>query len=98
MSGHQSGGSSVHVDVPVPVKQRSEDELLCSREPADFGLFYRRHVDWVLGFLARRTRDPELAADLCAEVFAGLRRRAARAPALPARKRRSERVAVPDRG
>jgi RNA polymerase sigma-70 factor (ECF subfamily) len=48
----------------------TDDELLASDEPEDFALFYRRHLDWVLGYLQRRTRDPELAADLCAEVFA----------------------------
>ena len=35
-----------------------------------FAVFYRRHVGWVLRFSARRTRDPEIAADLTAEVFA----------------------------
>jgi RNA polymerase sigma-70 factor, ECF subfamily len=51
---------------------RSDEELLgaVAREPAAFSAFYRRHVDDVLGFLARRSGDPELAADLTAEVFA----------------------------
>jgi RNA polymerase sigma factor (sigma-70 family) len=40
------------------------------REPEAFGLFYRRHVKAVLAYLLARTRQPELAADLCAEVFA----------------------------
>lgn len=35
-----------------------------------FGAFYRRHLDMVVGWCARRTADPELAADLAAEVFA----------------------------
>lgn len=48
----------------------SDDELLAASDADSFALFYRRHVDWVLGYLARRTRDPELAADLTAEVFA----------------------------
>ena len=48
----------------------TDDELLASDEPEDFALFYRRHLDWVLGYLQRRTGDAELAADLCAEVFA----------------------------
>ena len=48
----------------------TDDELLRSDEPEDFAIFYRRHLDWVLGYLQRRTGDPELAADLCAEVFA----------------------------
>lgn len=36
----------------------------------DFGAFYRSELDVVLAFCFRRTRDPELAADLAAEVFA----------------------------
>lgn len=51
-------------------EQRTDDELLTSGDPADFEVFYRRHAEWVLGYLSRRTRDADLAADLCAEVFA----------------------------
>ena len=36
----------------------------------DFGGFYRRHLDRVLAFCIQRTGDPELAADVAAEVFA----------------------------
>jgi RNA polymerase sigma factor (sigma-70 family) len=39
-------------------------------EPEAFGVFYRRHVDWVLAFLARRVNEPEVVADLAAESFA----------------------------
>lgn len=39
-------------------------------DPQAFGLFFRRHRAVVLAFLARRTRNPELAADLLAESFA----------------------------
>ncbi len=49
------------------------DEALLRDVPHDpeaFTAFYRRHVREVLGFLVRRTRDPEQAADLTAEVFA----------------------------
>jgi RNA polymerase sigma factor (sigma-70 family) len=35
-----------------------------------FSEFYRRHERRLLGYLVRRTRSGELAADLCAEVFA----------------------------
>jgi DNA-directed RNA polymerase specialized sigma24 family protein len=35
-----------------------------------FAVFYRRHIARVLGFALRATRDPEVAADLAAEVFA----------------------------
>ena len=40
-----------------------------SAEPAAFELFYRRHVDRVIGFAARRVRDPADAADLVAATF-----------------------------
>ncbi len=36
-----------------------------------FSAFYRRHLSMVVGWCARRT-DPELAADLTAEVFAAV--------------------------
>jgi RNA polymerase sigma-70 factor (ECF subfamily) len=48
----------------------TDDELLVRGDPASFERFYLRHVDAILGFFARRTRDPELAADLTAETFA----------------------------
>ena len=49
---------------------RTDDELLCSDDPEAFGVFYDRHVKALLGYFARRTRDPEVAADLTAETFA----------------------------
>ncbi len=48
----------------------SDDELLSAGDPASFELLYLRHVETLLGYFARRTRDPELAADLTAETFA----------------------------
>ena len=48
----------------------NDEELLSARDAASFELFYCRHVEPLLGFFARRTGDPELAADLCAETFA----------------------------
>src|SRR3954453_20024406 len=48
----------------------SDEVLLTGRDPAAFEEFYVRHVEGLLGFFARRTRDPELAADLTAETFA----------------------------
>src|SRR3954468_16910352 len=48
----------------------SDEDLLAGGDPASFELFYVRHVDGLLGFFARRTRDAELAADLTAETFA----------------------------
>ena len=48
----------------------TDEQLLSASDAASFELFYARHVEPVLGFFARRTRDTELAADLCAETFA----------------------------
>jgi RNA polymerase sigma-70 factor (ECF subfamily) len=48
----------------------SDEELLSSDDPEAFGMFYDRHVRTLLGFFARRTGDPETAADLTAETFA----------------------------
>lgn len=38
-------------------------------DPAAFEAFYRRHVEAVTRFLARRVGDPHLVADLVADVF-----------------------------
>jgi len=54
----------------MPQLAPSDDDLLSRRDPASFELFYTRHVEGILGFFARRTRDAELAADLTAETFA----------------------------
>jgi RNA polymerase sigma factor (sigma-70 family) len=43
---------------------------LVATEPEAFGTFYGRHVRAILAYLLARTREPELAADLCAEAFA----------------------------
>ena len=43
-----------------------DDELLASREPGSFAVFYRRHVEDLVAFFMRRTRNAELAADLTA--------------------------------
>jgi RNA polymerase sigma-70 factor (ECF subfamily) len=51
-----------------------EDEELLRRygagDPDAFIAFYRRNLSAVLSFFLRRTGDPELTADLSAEVFA----------------------------
>jgi RNA polymerase sigma factor (sigma-70 family) len=39
-------------------------------QPEAFAVFYGRHVAALLAYFLHRTRDPELAADLCAETFA----------------------------
>ena len=48
----------------------TDEQLLSASDAASYEMFYARHVEPMLGFFARRTRDPELAADLCAETFA----------------------------
>src|SRR5215218_7394418 len=48
----------------------TDEQLLTARDAASFERFYCRHVESILGYFARRTREPELAADLCAETFA----------------------------
>jgi RNA polymerase sigma-70 factor (ECF subfamily) len=52
------------------VHELSDAELLSATDTRSFELFYRRHFESLLGFFARRTGDPELAADLTAETFA----------------------------
>lgn len=51
----------------------TDSELLQECRAGDqdaFGGFYDRYREAVLAYLARRVRDPELAADLMAETFA----------------------------
>jgi RNA polymerase sigma factor (sigma-70 family) len=52
----------------------TDEELLVAarQDPDAFARFYRLHAAALLGFLVRRLRDPELAADVCAETFAAL--------------------------
>lgn len=53
----------------------SDAQLLAGiarRDDRAFSVFYRRHLAMVVGWCMRRTRDPELAADLTAEVFAAV--------------------------
>jgi RNA polymerase sigma-70 factor (ECF subfamily) len=56
------------------VSMASQDDDLLTRfaagDPDAFVVFYRRHLGAMLGFFLRRTGDPELTADLTAEVFA----------------------------
>lgn len=44
--------------------------VLSKRSPEAFGPFYERHAEDLLRFFARRTLDPETAAELTAETFA----------------------------
>ena len=55
--------------------QWTDAQLLAAIARCDdraFSAFYRRHLRTVVGWSARRTGDPELAADLTAEVFAAV--------------------------
>lgn len=45
-------------------------EGVATRDPDAFRVLYRRHLAVVVSFLLRESRDPEVAADLAAEVFA----------------------------
>ena len=54
------------------VEERTDAELLLDSqtEPAAFTELYRRHAEDLLRYFARRTLDPETAAELTAETFA----------------------------
>ena len=52
------------------ITELTDEDLLCSGGAEEFGVFYDRHVRSMLGYFARRTGDPEVAADLTAETFA----------------------------
>jgi RNA polymerase sigma factor (sigma-70 family) len=55
----------------VPISSSTTDEdLLASHDTQAFGVFYDRHARTLLGYFARRTGDPQVAADLTAETFA----------------------------
>jgi RNA polymerase sigma-70 factor (ECF subfamily) len=53
----------------------TDSELLAAiaeRDQQACAAFYRRHLQRTVAYLMRETRDPELAADLTAEVFASV--------------------------
>jgi RNA polymerase sigma-70 factor, ECF subfamily len=52
--------------------EASDGELLAATrtDPSAFAAFYDRYEHAMLAYFMRRTRDPEIAADLTAEVFA----------------------------
>jgi len=55
----------------VPNERSDSELLLASRtEPEAFTELYRRHAEDLLRYFARRTLDPETAAELTAETFA----------------------------
>jgi RNA polymerase sigma-70 factor (ECF subfamily) len=49
---------------------QSDDDLILSTDPEDFGRFYDGTIEMVLGYFARRVHDPDVAADLAAETYA----------------------------
>lgn len=56
-------------------EDKSDHELvsrIAGRDGDAFSVLYRRYLPRVLGFLVRETGDREAAADLAAEVFAGV--------------------------
>lgn len=56
---------------PLPDERTDSDLLLESaEEPEAFTELYRRHAEDLLRYFARRTLDPEAAAELTAETFA----------------------------
>jgi RNA polymerase sigma factor (sigma-70 family) len=59
------------MDTESTASEPSDEDLLrrLSSDPAAFEVFYRRHVDQVIGFAARRVTDPADAADLVAATF-----------------------------
>lgn len=54
----------------MQITTRTDEQLLGGRDAASFEEFYLRHAETLLGFFQRRTRDPEMAADLVSETFA----------------------------
>ena len=53
-------------------EERDDVELIVRsrEEPEAFGVLFERHAETLLGYFARRTFDPEAAAELTAETFA----------------------------
>jgi len=63
------------MSLPADRGRWSDAQLLAAIPEKDreaFGVFYRRHLPVVVGYLMRETGDPELSADLAAEVFASV--------------------------
>jgi RNA polymerase sigma-70 factor (ECF subfamily) len=64
------------MDTESTDSEPADEDLLrrLSSDPAAFEVFYRRHVDRVIGFAARRVADPADAADLVAATFVTVHR------------------------
>ena len=72
MIGANAGTAPGAHDVGAGVDERTDAQLLLASraEPAAFVEVYRRHAEDLLRYFARRTLDPEAAAELTAETFA----------------------------
>jgi RNA polymerase sigma factor (sigma-70 family) len=70
--GKRSQIPPLGVNTVVNFLEASDGELLAASRsnPDAFAEFYDRYEGSVVGYFARRTGDPEVAADLTAEVFA----------------------------
>jgi RNA polymerase sigma factor (sigma-70 family) len=67
----ESRGHGFLIDVDSREDLTDDQLLAASRsDPEAFACFYERYETSIVGYLMRRTGDPELAADLTAEVFA----------------------------
>lgn len=51
------------------MSERDDGLTATMRDPVAFGEFYRRHVERIQRFVARRVADPHLVFDLTAEIF-----------------------------
>jgi DNA-directed RNA polymerase specialized sigma24 family protein len=81
--GCHSSRVSFEKQVTVLAGAKDDDALLgrfAAGEAEAFVAFYRRHLASILAFFLRRTGDPELTADLTAEVFAAALLSAHRSP------------------
>jgi len=69
-SGRETGHTGP--EEPALYEQLDDVELIVLSwdEPEAFGALYERHAETLLRFFARRTLDPEAAAELTAETFA----------------------------
>ncbi len=60
-----------HLDESIYAGRDDVELIVLSRDdPEAFGLLYERHAEPILRFFARRTLDPDAAAELTAETFA----------------------------
>jgi RNA polymerase sigma factor (sigma-70 family) len=79
LGGHTLGVCAFTLGV-VALDACSDSVLLAGTraDPDAFAAFYRRYERLIIGYMLRRTGDPEVAADLTAEVFAAALRAAGR--------------------